>query len=791
MSRFPIYKQLDAMDCGPTCLRMIFKHYGKSYSLETLREQCYITRTGISMLGMSDAAEALGMHSIGIAADIDTLVNEVPLPCVAHWKQHHFVVVYKINKRWVYVADPGAGFVKYTHQEFAAGWINTNQQDDGQQSALSKLLASNREKTARIKELEQEIAQLQEKDKPTVESEESETEELSEEDLAEDGIDRTFEGVLLLLEPTPKFYETEDETSDNSSLWFLFAYLRPYKKFILQLFLGMFLGSLLQLFFPFLTQAIVDVGIAQQDLGFIWLVLIAQTVLFFSRMSVDLIRSWILLHISVRLNISLISDFLIKLMKLPIRFFDSKKVGDILQRIGDHQRIESFLTTSTLSVLFSMFNLVVFSVVLVIYDMTVFLIFVLGSVAYILWITIFLKYRRELDMRRFAQMSSHQGNLVQMVTGMQEIKLNNCEKQKRWEWENIQAKLFKVKVKSLALEQYQQIGASFINESKNILITFFVAKSVIDGGMTLGMMMAVQYIVGQVSGPIEQMIGFIRTTQDAKISMERLGEIHGKPDEEAFDKDKITALPEDKSITVTNLAYQYEGPQSEFVLQDLDLVIPGCKVTAIVGMSGSGKTTLLKILLGFYPPVQGEIKVGPFAFNDLGVGMWRQNCGMVMQDGFIFSDTIARNIGLADDRVDQEKLRHAASVANIHEFIEQELPMGYQTKIGSEGHGLSQGQKQRILIARAVYKNPQYLFFDEATNALDANNEGIIMNNLEEFFQGRTVLVVAHRLSTVKNADQIVVLEKGKIVELGTHQELTALQGVYFNLVKNQLELGK
>ncbi len=717
------------MDCGPACLSMVAKYYGKTYTLQTLRERSYITREGVSMLGISDAGESIGMRTMGVRLNFEKLKSEVLLPCIAHWKQRHFVVVYKIKKDKVYVADPGHGLVIYTKEEFLRGWISTRKEGEEQ-------------------------------------------------------------GLCLLLEPTPDFYKQEDEKIDKSNFLFLFSYLRPYKKFLFQLFLGLFFGSILQLIFPFLTQAIVDKGINNQDINFVYLVLIAQLVLFVSQTSVEFIRSWILLHISTRVNISLISDFLIKLMKLSIGFFDTKMIGDILQRIGDHSRIESFLTSSTLNILFSMLNLVVFGIVLAIYNLKIFFIFIIASIAYIAWVVIFMKKRRELDFKRFAQMSDNQSNLIQLITGIQEIKLNNCEKQKRWDWERIQAKLFKVNVKSLSLSQYQQSGSTFINQLKNILISFWAAKSVIDGSMTLGMMMAVQYIIGQLNAPIQQLIGFFHATQDAKISLERLGEIHQKEDEESPDDGKMTSLPTNKTLQISNLSFQYEGPHSEHVLRDLDLTIPEKKVTAIVGVSGSGKTTLVKLLLGFYPPSKGEIKIGDIYLTNFSQRLWRQKCGVVMQDGFIFSETIAKNIAVGDEIIDKDRLWDAVKVANIQDLIES-LPLGYNTKIGMEGHGLSQGQKQRILIARSVYKNPEFLFFDEATNALDAKNERTIMTNMDNFFQGRTVIIVAHRLSTVKNADQIVVLDQGRIVELGTHQELTQLKGNYYNLVKDQLELGK
>lgn len=717
------------MDCGPTSLAMIARYYGKTYTQQTLRERCYITREGVSMLGTSDAAESIGMRTMGVRIGFDKLANEVLLPCIAHWRQNHFIVVYKIKKDTIYVSDPAHGLVKYTKEEFLSGWASTKK----------------------------------------------------------DGEDQ---GLCLLLEPTPDFYKADDESLNKSSFKFLFSYLRPFKKFLAQLFLGMGVGSLLQLIFPFLTQSIVDYGINNRDIGFITLILIAQLALFMGRTSVEFIRSWILLHISTRINISLISDFLIKLMKLPIGFFDTKMIGDIMQRIGDHRRIESFLTTSTLNILFSFINLIIFGIVLAIYDMLIFMIFLIGSILYIIWIYLFMKKRRELDFKRFAQLSDNQSNLFQIITGMQEIKLNNCEKQKRWEWERIQAKLFRVNIKSLSLSQYQQIGSVFINQTKNIFITFFAAKAVVTGEMTLGMMLAVQYIIGQLNSPIEQLIGFMHTTQDAKISLERLGEIHQKDDEEPVEKARVTILPESKTIKVKELSFQYEGPHSEFVLNNVDLDIAQSKVTAIVGMSGSGKTTLIKLLLGFYEPTKGEIKVGDIDIRNVNSRLWRQQIGVVMQDGYIFSDTIARNIAVRDEVVDKKRLLESARIANVQEFVDS-LPLGYNTKIGQEGHGLSQGQKQRILIARAAYSNPEYLFFDEATNALDANNERAIMENLEQFFKGRTVIVVAHRLSTVKHADQIVVLEKGKIVELGTHKELTRLRGAYYNLVKNQLELGK
>jgi ATP-binding cassette subfamily B protein len=547
------------------------------------------------------------------------------------------------------------------------------------------------------------------------------------------------------------------------------------------------------LIFPFLTQSIVDIGIKNQDIGFITIILIGQLFLFISQTSVNIVRSWILLHISTRINISLISDFLIKLMKLPIGFFDSKMIGDLLQRINDHQRIENFLTASTLQILFSIINLIVFAIVLGIYSLKILIVFIIGSLIYILWVLVFMKRRREIDFKRFDQLADNQSNLIQLITGMQEIKLNNCEKQKRWDWERIQAKLFKTNIKSLALDQYQQSGGAFFNQLKNILITFIAAESVVNMNMTLGMMLAVQYIIGQLNAPIEQLIGFIRSAQDAKISLERLGEVHLMDNEkkEGTVYDTLSFNKNEKNdIDIKNLSFHYEGPRSPQVLKNMSLQIPEKKVTAIVGTSGSGKTTLVKLLLGFYSNYSGKIVVGPHNIKTMDKSFWRKSVGAVMQDGFIFSDTIANNIVLDNENINQSLLDQAISISNLDDIISN-LPLGINTKIGQEGSGLSQGQKQRILIARAVYKNPQYLFFDEATNALDANNELQIMNKLNNYFKGKTVITVAHRLSTVKNADQIIVIEKGEIKETGTHDELSKLKGVYYNLVKNQLELGK
>jgi ATP-binding cassette, subfamily B, bacterial len=781
---FPFYKQPDSSDCGPACLRMIAKHYGRNVSLQTLRDRTQIGKEGVNLLGISEAAETIGFRTQSLKLSYKALAEDAKLPAILHWRQTHFVVLYKTIKNKLFVADPAKGLITFTPQEFKSNWISD-------------------------KEVREET------------------------------------GVALLLEPSPLFYENRDEEEERKTkgLAFknIFNYILPYKKLVTQLFLGLGIASLLQLFLPFLTQSVVDTGVNTGSINFVYIVLLAQLALFAGRLAIEFVRGWILLHISTRINISILTDFLIKLMKLPVGFFDSKKTGDILQRMNDHQRIESFLTGSSLSVLFSLINLVIFSIVLAIFNVYIFAVFAIASLLYSGWVILFLKRRKVLDYKRFEVAAKEQSITIQLVQGMQEIKLNGVERPMRWIWERLQAKLFKLSMKGLSLNQWQQAGAFFINEGKNIFITFLSAKAVIDGQMTLGEMLAVQYIIGQLNSPIEQLIGFLQSWQNAKISMDRLNEIHTMDDEEPVEKNLLQELPlsfqrkivggymtssipptaglantptqlvEESSIReklfigenriqstynnhseirFENISFTYPGAGNEPVLKDINLKIPIGKTTAIVGVSGSGKTTLLKLLLKFYEPQKGEIKLDNTSLSNISHKLWRSHCGVVMQESFIFSESIAKNIAVGMEKIDMDLLKHAASVANIQDFVES-LPLGYNTKIGAEGNGISMGQKQRILIARAVYRNPDFIFLDEATNSLDANNESVIINNLQSFLKGKTVVVVAHRLSTVKNADQIVVLNKGVIAERGIHQELTNLKGEYYTLVKNQLELGE
>ncbi|GAA4273519.1 peptidase domain-containing ABC transporter [Aquimarina gracilis] len=728
MKTFPFYKQPGAKDCGPTCLRIISKHHGKVIPLETIRGLSQTSRTGSSLLGLSEGAENLGFKTIGVKTDYKTFADEVPFPCIVHWRKYHFVVVYKIEKDTIYVSDPSYGLIEYKKEEFIEAWIGNNANET------------------------------------------------------------TQEGLALLLETTPKFYDTDWESANGKSGFsFLSRYLFKYKSLMVQLMVGLLAGSLLQLVFPFLTQSIVDIGIQNQDIDFIYLILGAQIMLYLGQISIEAIRGWILLHLSTRINISLVSDFFIKLMNLPISYFDTRMTGDIMQRINDHQRIEKLLTNSSLNTLFSFFNIIIFSAVLIYYNVNIFGIFAIGSALLIGWIFFFLKKRKELDYKRFAQMSDEQSKTIELIEGMQEIKLHNAEKQKRWGWEFIQIRLFKVATQGLTLEQMQTIGSSSINQFKNILITFTAASLVLSGEITLGMMLSIQYIIGQLNGPITQLLEFIQDTQDAKISLERLKEIHDKKDEENVDEAKVFDIPTNEDIEVEDFTFRYVGA-SDPVIENMSLTIPRNKTTAIVGASGSGKTTLMKSLMRFYKPNKGSIKLGDQNFENISQKAWRNRCGVVMQDGYIFNDTIANNIALGETEIDKERLLKAVEVSNIKTFIES-LPLSYNTEIGNEGVGISGGEKQRLLIARAVYKNPDFIFFDEATSALDAKNEKIIMENLNSFFEGRTAVVIAHRLSTVKNADQIVVLDKGKIVEKGTHHELVALRGSYYELVKNQLDL--
>ncbi|WP_433834769.1 peptidase domain-containing ABC transporter [Flavobacterium anhuiense] len=729
MKKFPNYKQADYKDCGPTCLKIIAKHYGKTISIQELRDFSETTREGSNLLFLSDAAEKIGFRTLGVKLSLERL-EEAPLPCILHWNNNHYVVLYKIKKETYYVSDPGFGLIKYSKEDFLKFWIGNNA--DGE----------------------------------------------------------TKEGIALLIDATPKFFQSEFDKEENKGLGFgiLSQYVLRYKSFLIQLAIGLFASSLLSLIFPFLTQSIVDVGIQNQNINFIYLILFAQLFLFAGRTGLELIRSWILLHLSTRINISLISDFFIKLMNLPISFFDVRMTGDIMQRISDHHRIEKILTTSSLNVLFSVINMFVLGAVLAYFNIKIFLVFFIGSLLYFGWITMFLKRREVLDYKRFAEVSNEQSKVMELINGMQEIKLHNAEKQKRWGWEYVQARLFRVSIKGLILEQSQSIGSSVINELKNIFITFLSAKLVIDGSITLGMMLAISSIVGSLNGPITQLIQFVRELQDARISLARLSEIHEKEDEMQQEQHQSNDVPYDSDIELKNVSYRYLGSDTP-VLDSLNLKIPANKVTAIVGVSGSGKTTLMKLLLKFYEPEKGEINIGNSQLKNISQKAWRSAIGAVMQEGFIFSDTIANNIAFGIDKIDKERLVYASDVANIREYI-SELPLGYNTKIGSEGIGMSTGQKQRLLIARAVYKNPEILFFDEATSALDANNEKEIMQKLDIFFKNKTVIVIAHRLSTVMNADQIVVLDKGKIIEIGNHTALVEQKGNYFELVKNQLQLG-
>jgi len=727
LKNFPHYQQHDQSDCGAACLRMIARHYGRFYSLEYLRELTYQRREGVSLLDINEGAERLGFKTLAASISLPRLLEEAPLPCIAFWRQEHYIVVYKTSRTHIWVADPAVGLLQYTHKQFLEGW--QSEIEDGEP-----------------------------------------------------------QGVVLLVEPTIDFYKREGESISKGGFNYVYHYLSRYRQLIGHLVLGFVITLLLQLAFPFLMQSLVDEAISRQDFNFALLVLLAWAVLYGSMVLVEHLRSWIFMHLGIRTNISLISDFLIKVMRLPIRFFDEKMTSDLLKRVQDNVRVERMLTSTSLQAIFSSFTILLMGIVLLHYNAVIFLIFLVGTAVYLLWVFRFMKARREWDYIRFDQSAANQEKMIELISGMQEIKLFNAETSKRWDWERSEARLFRASMKYLAVNQRQRLGAQLLNEAKNILITVFAAKAVIEGQLSLGALFAVQYIIGQINAPMHQLVDFVRAWQDARISLERMNEVHLKENEES-PEEKISVLPENSPIRLENVSFHYQGYSEMPVLKNISLTIPYGKTTAIIGSSGSGKTTLIKLLLNMYQPTEGVIKVGDISMSKLSQKSWRSRCGAVLQEGYLFSDSIARNIGLGDETIDEARLLQAARVANVQAFIES-LPLGYGTRIGAEGIGLSQGQKQRLLIARAVYKDPEYFLFDEATNALDAFNEVIILENLAEHFAGRTMVVVAHRLATVLSADYIIVLEDGEIVEQGTNEELRDKKGSYYHLLKNQLELG-
>jgi ATP-binding cassette subfamily B protein len=713
---------MDSQDCGPASLKIIAKHFGRFYSLQYLRDKCGLSKEGVSLLDLTIGAESIGLRSLPIKCAMTDIIHEVPLPAIIHWNDNHFVVVYHTTKKYVFVSDPSKGLIKYAHEEFKKGWYKKGEKM----------------------------------------------------------------GVLLAVEPMADFKQTAQQRRVHiKSFANILNYFVPYKRSFSLLFMIMFVVTLLQGVLPFISKAVIDVGIKTQDISFINMILIGNISILFSITIFNIVRDWILLHITSRINISLISDYLIKLMRLPVTFFENKILGDILQRARDHERIRSFIMNNSLAMVFSTLTFIIFGIILLIYNKIIFFIFLFGSVLYVLWVLLFLSIRKKLDWEYFEIVSKDQSYWVETVSAIQDIKTCNYEKHRRWKWEEIQARLYRVNKRVLTVTNTQNLGAQFIGNIKNMAIVFYCAKAVIAGEITFGVMISTQFIIGMLNGPLSQYINFIISAQYAKISFLRINEIRQLDDEEeALSVGSSCIIPESRDLRLANISFQYHS-NSPMVLQYVNLTIPQNKVTAIVGGSGSGKSTLLKLLLRLYNPSYGEITIGGMNVKNINLRTWRKMCAVVMQDGKMFSDTILNNIVLDDERIDYENVRNACRIAQFEEEINQ-MPKGYETVIGETGRGLSGGQKQRLLIARALYRNPDFLFLDEATNSLDAVNESKIVAALNDAFKGRTVVVVAHRLSTIKNADQIIVLNKGFVAEAGTHDSLMGKKEHYYNLVYSQ-----